>query len=106
MLVVLTRSCTLNMVSQHGISFSFSQAFIEAFVGFEVGSLFNHVLSWDVNHKNWVQQQIWNEMLFELLCRCQCPLCCDNHQTFDLIWIWLRHWEQIHSTFKNRASYI
>jgi len=27
---------------------------------------------------------------------CQCPLCCDNHQTFDLIWIWLRHWEQSH----------
>jgi len=43
-LVVLTRSHTLNMVSQHGISFSFSQAFIEAFVGFEVGSLFNYVL--------------------------------------------------------------
>jgi hypothetical protein len=66
MLVVLTRSHTLNMVSQHGISFSLSQAFIEAFVGFEVGNLFNHVLWWD------------------------------NHQTFDLIWIWLRHWEQIH----------
>jgi hypothetical protein len=46
MLVGLTRShtCSLNMVSQNGISFSFSQAFIEAFVGFEVGSLFNHVL--------------------------------------------------------------
>jgi len=44
MLVVLIISHTLNMVSQHDISFSFSQAFIEAFVGFEVGSLFNHVL--------------------------------------------------------------
>jgi hypothetical protein len=43
-MLVLIRSCTLNMVSQHGISFSFSQAFIEAFIGFEVGSLFNHVL--------------------------------------------------------------